>query len=383
MPTLDRPITSDLNLDFETAWRAVLDRDVRFDGRFVYAVTTTGVFCRPTCPSRRPHRKNVELYPTTDAARRQGYRACRRCRPAGDNGTSAAEAIELARRHLDEHRDQVVTLATLGKVAGMSPAHLQRTFKRMIGVSPHAYQRSLRLAAFRADRDSAGTVRAAMDRAGFGSSRALYERSKRDLGMTPGAYRRGGAGVRLAYATRAGVPVPGGGSAAMLVATTEHGVCAVLLGVSEREVIDALSREFPRASRVEDEAALATITAAVAAFLGGDAPSIPATLDMQGTPFQRVVWSALQRIPAGETRSYAEIAAEVGRPTAARAVAGACAANRVAFAVPCHRVCRGDGRLGGYKWGVKLKAALLSREARAGDAGQVEKAVSRMPRKQA
>lgn len=339
-------------LDERDAWRAIERRDARRDGDFVYGVRTTGIACRPSCPSRRPKRENVQIFATREDALRAGYRACARC------GTAPAPlggAVANAVAYLDGHVDGPVTLAALARAVGLSPSHVQRIFTRAIGVSPRRYLERRRLELFK-DRVRAGdSVGSATYAAGFGSSRGLYESAGAGLGMTPGAYRRQGRGTTIRFTvarSRLGT---------LLVAVTERGVCAVHLGASEPALVEALAKEFPAADRVRDDAALARWAARVAEAAEGAAPAVP--LDLRGTAFQLRVWRALQEIPRGETRSYAEVAAGIGQPGAARAVARACAANRVALLVPCHRVVRGDGTRSGYRWGAERKRTLLAAEA--------------------
>jgi AraC family transcriptional regulator of adaptative response/methylated-DNA-[protein]-cysteine methyltransferase len=340
------------------AWRAVERRDASYDGRFVYAVRSTGVFCRPSCPSRRALRANVEFYSTTAAAERAGFRACRRCRPAADS--SVNPAIERARAHLDAHADRLVSLDELSSLVGLSASHLQRSFKRAIGVSPKEYQAAHRMRHFKSRLRAGDTVSRATYEAGFGSSSRVYERAATTLGMTPAAYRKGGAGVSIGY-TVADAPV-----GRVLVATTERGVCAVELGANDAEVERALRTDFPNATIERRDEAHATWVRAVLDRVRD--PSHASThrvpLDVAGTDFQRRVWDALRAIPSGERRSYAEVARAIGLPRASRAVAQACASNRLAVVVPCHRVVRGDGAIAGYKWGVERKRKLLAAESK-------------------
>ncbi len=339
------------------AWRAVESRDGRFDGRFVYAVKSTGVFCKPSCASRRALRANVEFFSTTAAAERAGFRACLRCTPTDVAGTN--RSIERARAHLEAHADRLVSLDELSAVVGLSASHLQRLFKRVVGVSPRQYQAEKRMRRFKSRLRAGDTVSRATYEAGFGSSSRVYERASTALGMTPAAYRRGGAGIRIGY-TIADSPV-----GRVLVATTQRGVCAVELGASDADVERALRSDFPNATIERNDAEHATWVRAVVDRVRdskhGSAHRIP--LDVSGTDFQLRVWDALRAIPAGERRSYAQVAESIGAPGASRAVARACASNRVAVVVPCHRVVRADGDLSGYKWGVARKRMLLEHEA--------------------
>lgn len=339
-----------------TAWRAVEERDRSFDGRFVYAVRSTGVFCKPSCPSRRALRANVEFFSTTADAERAGFRACLRCRPTAD---STHPAIDRAREYLDMHADRTVQLEELASHVGLSASHLQRSFKQVVGRSPKAYQAETRMGRFKTRLRAGDTVSRATYEAGFGSSSRVYERASSSLGMTPAAFRRGGAGVRIGY-TIADAPV-----GRVLVATTERGVCAVELGGSDSDVERALLADFPKATIERDDEIHATWVRAVLDRVRdprhGASHRIP--LDFAGTEFQQRVWDALRTIPPGERRSYAQVAESIGMPSASRAVAQACASNRIAVVVPCHRVVRQDGRISGYKWGVERKERLLAAEA--------------------
>lgn len=340
------------------AWRAVEQRDRRSDGAFVYAVRSTGVYCRPSCPSRRPSRANVRFFLSCGDADRAGYRPCLRCRPTEPGAvTAAGSAVQRARRYLDQHADRSVTLAELARHAGVSAWHLQRSFKSLLGVSPKAYQDATRVKRFKSRLKAGDTVSRATYEAGFGSSSRVYERSDALLGMTPAAYRRGGAGVRIEY-TIASVPV-----GRVLVATTDRGVCAVELGGTDDEVLSALRADFPRAAIEPSEDEHRDWIEAVIGQVRDPRGHADVPLDMAGSAFQLRVWKALREIPAGERRSYRQVAAAIGRPQATRAVARACATNHLAVVVPCHRVVRGDGELAGYKWGIERKRRLLEEES--------------------
>jgi AraC family transcriptional regulator of adaptative response/methylated-DNA-[protein]-cysteine methyltransferase len=333
----------------------VEQRDPRFDGQFVYAVKSTRVYCRPSCPSRRPLRNRVTFYPAPDAAERAGYRACRRCDPRAA-APAGAVAVERARRYIEAHADGPVTLATLAREVGMSPFHLQRTFKKLFGASPREYQDSLRVTNLKSRLRAGDTVSRATYEAGFGSSSRVYERSDRVLGMTPAAYRRGGHGMRIRYTI---VTSPFG---RLLVGATDRGVCAVALGDSDTALVGALETDFPRAQIERADDAHRDWVEAILGQIDGGNRGLDVPLDIQGTTFQKRVWSLLRKIPPGGTRSYGQIAAELGNPRATRAVARACASNRLAVVVPCHRVVRNDGALGGYKWGMDRKRAILDHE---------------------
>jgi AraC family transcriptional regulator of adaptative response/methylated-DNA-[protein]-cysteine methyltransferase len=339
-------------LDERSAWQAILERDARRDGEFVYGVRTTGVACRPSCSSRRPLRANVELFATRDDALRAGYRACARCRaePARGNG-----ALERALAYLDRHLEERVTLTDLAREVGLSPHHLQRTFTRALGVSPRRYQERRRLDRFKRRVRQGEPVGLATYGAGFGSSRALYESARAGLGMTPGKYRSGGRGESIRFTVLPSEP------GRLLVAVTERGICAVELGDDDAALAEGLAREFPHARLRRDDGALRGWADQVLEVARGRNPAtLP--LDLRGTAFQLKVWRALQEIPRGETRSYSDVAALIGRPGASRAVARACASNPVALVVPCHRVVRADGDPTGYRWGAERKRRILAAE---------------------
>ena len=344
----------------DARWNALQTRDRAQDGQFVFAVITTGVYCRPSCGARRPLRSNVRFFDSPGEAERAGFRACRRCRP-----TAVAAQVALAagaRAWLDAHPDERTSLDELAGVMGVSPSHLQRTFTRAYGVSPRTYQAALRFDTAKRGLRHGHDVTHALHEAGYGSSSRFYEQARTALGMPPATYRRGGAGVVISYIVVSHL------SGHMLLAATQHGICAASLGDDPAEMEADLRREFPEAILERDDAAdNAVLAAALSQVRGGE--STPVMLDVMGTPFQRGVWSALRTIPAGETRSYGEIASQIGRPDAVRAVAGACASNPLAVLIPCHRVVRADGEPGGYRWGAERKRALLASEARGGHPG--------------
>jgi AraC family transcriptional regulator of adaptative response/methylated-DNA-[protein]-cysteine methyltransferase len=326
----------------------------------VYAVRSTRVYCRPSCSSRRPLRENVSFFAAPGDAERAGYRACLRCDPHAERPERAgSRAIERAVKYLDANDDRVVSLAELATHAGLSASHLQRSFKRAVGMSPKEYQDARRVSRFKSRLRSGDTVSRATYEAGFGSSSRVYERSDDLLGMTPAAYRRGGAGVEIKYS------IAETSVGRVLVATTDRGVCAVELGATDADVERALRADFPNAHIERSSTAHHAWVRGVLEQIReprrahtGDVP-----LDLSGTAFQRQVWNALRGIPAGERRSYRQVAEAIGRPGAVRAVARACATNRLAVVVPCHRVVREDGSLAGYKWGVTRKRRLLDGEA--------------------
>ena len=342
--------------DAEAAWRAVEARDPESDGRFVVAVVTTGVYCRPTCPARRPLRRNVRFFADAEGAEAEGFRPCKRCRPRDERPDAAHRLAEQARRYLEDHLDETVTLARLGERVGASPWHLQRTFKRVLGQSPQAYVNSRRLERVRRTLREETDVTTAVYEAGFTSASQLYSQSDARLGMTPGSWRRGGKGIEVRFAT---APSPAG---RVLVAATARGVCSVMLGADDRELEAELRRELPGAEVERGGPELRSWVDEVLRRASGDAPARDLPIDAPGTDFQRRVWAALTQIPRGETRTYGEVAARLGRPTAARAVARACATNPVAVVVPCHRVVPAAGGLGGYRWGAERKRRLLAGE---------------------
>jgi AraC family transcriptional regulator of adaptative response/methylated-DNA-[protein]-cysteine methyltransferase len=344
----------------DVAWRAVRARDPRFDRAFVYAVRTTGIYCRPTCPSRRPHRINVDFYPAAAAAEGAGYRPCRRCRPHAAEGSPTDRSVWAAVEFLDRNAHRAVTLARLAREVGLSPAYLQRVFTRRVGVSPKRYHAALRRQRVQRALQRGATVSRAAIEVGFGAGAALSAHGGPGaLGMTPATYRRGGRGVQIRYAV---VPCTLG---RLLVAATGRGVCSVALGDRDADLVAALAGEFREAERIRDDAAVRSWAAAIVRSVerGGALGAVP--LDLQGTAFQLRVWEALRGIPPGETRTYAALAASIGRPSSARAVGRACATNRVALLVPCHRVVGADGS-GGYRWGAERKRQLLEAEAARG-----------------
>lgn len=338
----------------ELKWQAVMDRDPAQDGRFVYGVSSTRIYCRPTCPSRRPLRTRVKFYPTPEAAELAGYRACRRCEP-GISPPASVRQVQRAREYLDQHIHETVTLERLGRVASMSPYHLQRTFKRVVGVSPRVYASARRLERLKSRLRKGDTVSRATYEAGYGSGSRAYEHARAGLGMTPGIYRDGGKGMQIGFTV---VKTPVGH---LLAAATERGLCAVMLGDDTAALEASLRREYPAASIEEGNGELKRYAEAAVLRLSGD-ETTDLPLDVYGTAFQWQVWEALRRIPAGEIRSYQAIAQALGRPAASRAVARACAANSVALVIPCHRAVRQNGEPGGYRWGSDRKQRILQQE---------------------
>jgi len=346
-----------MNLTPARAWQAVMNRDRRADGRFVFAVRSTGIFCRPSCPARRPLRKNVAFYSDPVPARAAGFRPCRRCRPE----TLAAEreqARELLSRacHLLSLGESVISLPSLARQLGTTPLRLRQLFQAELGLSPASWARAARLVRFKHALKKGQPVTAAQYEAGFSSPSRVYESSDNRLGMTPAVYGKGGKGMEIHYAL---FEVETG---LALVAWTERGICAAFLGSSVRDLVADLAREFPEAARrpatrAEQEWAGTIVRAAMAGIGASDLP-----LDIAGTAFQWRVWDALRKIPRGETRTYTQVARAIGKPSAARAVARACATNKAAVLIPCHRVVRESGDLAGYRWGVQRKRELLAGE---------------------
>jgi AraC family transcriptional regulator of adaptative response/methylated-DNA-[protein]-cysteine methyltransferase len=334
----------------EQAWAAVLARDPSADAELVYAVTTTGVFCRPTCPSRRPSRANVLFFPDPSSAASAGFRPCRRCRPQ-QRHTDAA-LVEAVSARLG--RERTVTLGELARITGRSPFTVERTFKRVLGVTPAQYQRQRRAASFRRELTGGSTrVTDAIYDAGYSGPGRAYENTQ--LGMAPGEYRAGGPNAHIGYAIGA---CPLG---RLLIAATARGLCSVILGDSDEELTRQLRTQFP-AAEISAEPGLKTMLAQVLSQFTEHPAAVDLPLDLRATAFQMRVWEALRQIPCGETRSYAELARSIGRPTAVRAVARACATNPVAVVVPCHRVIGSNGKPTGYRWGIERKEQLLKIE---------------------
>jgi AraC family transcriptional regulator of adaptative response/methylated-DNA-[protein]-cysteine methyltransferase len=338
----------------EPRWAAVLGRDA--SASFVYGVASTGVYCRPACPSRRPLRKNVTFYATSQAAENAGYRACKRCRP---NDAAPATQAAGAMCTLLESRDAPPSLGELAAHVGLSPAHAHRVFVRATGLTPRAYREGLVRARVQASLRTSGSVSETAFAAGFSGPSRFYAHAARNLGMAPAQFRAGGHGLAIRFAVGAC------SLGAVLVASTVRGICAVLLGDDPAALATDLARRFPRAELEAAETAFETSVAAVVAIIdaqpGTAMDALP--LDVQGTVFQERVWRALREIPPGTTNTYAQLAEAIGAPRSIRAVARACANNPVAVLVPCHRVVRSNGELAGYRWGLARKRALLTREA--------------------
>jgi AraC family transcriptional regulator of adaptative response/methylated-DNA-[protein]-cysteine methyltransferase len=338
-------------------WEALVQRDPRADGTFYYGVKTTGVYCRPTCPSRRPLRANVDFFATADAAEQAGFRPCLRCNPR-EAALAERHAVKVAEAcRLIEQSEQAPDLNTLANNAGLSAYHFHRIFKAIAGVTPKAYAIAHRARRVRSELSRAGSVTDAIYDSGYNSNARFYEKAGDVLGMKPRTYRAGGAATDIRFAV--GECTLG----SILVAKSDRGVCAILLGDDPESLARELQDQFPRANLIGGDKVFEQFVAKVVGFVESPGIGLDLPLDVRGTAFQQRVWQALRNIPAGKTASYAEIAKRIGAPGAARAVAQACASNRLAVAIPCHRVVRNDGALSGYRWGVERKRELLDREA--------------------
>jgi AraC family transcriptional regulator, regulatory protein of adaptative response / methylated-DNA-[protein]-cysteine methyltransferase len=354
----------------ESFWNAVRTRDRAADGKFVYAVRSTGVYCRPSCPSKKPRREQVEFYSLPEAAEHKGFRACRRCHPRAvrlrDPRTEAvarvcraiearidADRVDAASAIEDESR---LTLNSLSGSVGMSSYQLERAFRKIMGISPRQYVDAQRMRRLKSKLKKGDDVTTALYDAGFGSSSRLYERAPSQLGMTPATYRQGGAGMQINY-TVVGSPL-----GRLLVAATTRGISALYLGKDDAALAAVLQKEYPRAKIRRDCYGLESWVSKILEHLRGHEPNLDLPTDVQATAFQRRVWEELRKIPYGTTRTYSEVAQAIGKPRAVRAVARACATNPVSVVVPCHRVVRQDGNLAGYRWGLDRKRSLLERE---------------------
>ena len=344
--------------EHDPRWEAVLSRDAKRDGEFIFAVSTTGVYCRPSCPARRPRRENVTFFSRPEQAEKAGFRACLRCKPRAISGSPQLDLAKAICRHIEQHLDEPITLERLGKAFHQSPFHLQRRFKAALGITPREYADACRMRQLKRNLQAGDNVTRAMYDAGYGSSSRLYEKTSSQLGMTPDKYRRGAIAASIRYAC-ADSPL-----GRMLIAGTDKGICSIQFARSDGELIEGLKREFPFATRKSDNGGLQTWVATLLKKMTGKELNAALPLDIRATAFQRRVWTYLQSIPFGATQSYKDVAKGIGEPTASRAVARACATNPVAVAIPCHRVVRGDGNISGYRWGVARKKTLLEMEQR-------------------
>ncbi len=352
-------LNMNVNVNNDQLWQAVVAKDASFDGQFVFAVSSTGVYCRPSCPSRRAHRERVRFFDLPEAAEQAGFRACLRCQP--QRARVVDPQIELVQRVcqlLNSEDHETLKLGELASQAGVSVFHLQRTFKRVMGISPRQYVAARKFGNFKALVRKGESVTSSLYESGFNSSSRLYEYASEELGMTPATYSRGGRGVNISYT------IADSTMGRLLVAITERGVCAVRMSDNDAELEKDLREEFPHAQIKRDDAALRDTVTKVLNHLDNNESRLDLPLDIRATAFQRQVWEKLRAIPYGETVSYGDVAKALGKPGAVRAVGRACATNPVALVIPCHRVVREDQSLGGYRWGLDRKKRLLDHERR-------------------
>ena len=338
-------------------WQAIVERDVQADGTFVYGVTTTGIYCRPTCPSRRPNRGNVRFFENWQMAEHHGFRPCRRCNPRDRTARDASIERVIRACAMIEEADHAPSLNELAAAAGLSPYHFHRIFRKAVGVTPKQYAMELRLQRMRRNLESNRTITESVYESGYESNSRFYESATKNLGMKPSTYRKGGKGASIRY----GIVQSYLGW--LLVAATERGICRIDFDDTPDQLHTRLRAAFPAADFRENDQEFRTTINQTLAFLEEPGKGLPLPLDIQGTAFQRRVWAALQNVPAGSTVSYSELAQRIGNPKAVRAVARACAANHLAVAIPCHRVLRKDGDPGGYRWGLDRKKTLIERES--------------------
>jgi len=354
---LKQVVTKQIITD-ENRWRAVVARDRSKDGQFVFAVSSTKIYCRPSCPSRRPTRERVAFFVLPEAAEQAGYRACKRCKPQrAEVSDPQVVMVQRVCRYIRQNQINALDLSELARHANVSVFHLQRTFKSIIGVSPRQYAAAVRFSELKSKLREGESVTYALYDAGLNSSRRLYEQSNDELGMTPATYGRGGRGAKIVFTTA------GSSLGRLLVALTERGVCAVKIGEHDEEMEEELRREFFAAEIDRVDSTLQKTVEDVLNLIENKTPHPNLPLDIRATAFQRQVWEKLKSIPYGQTMSYAEVAKAIGNPGAVRAVGRACGSNPVALVIPCHRVVREDKSLGGYRWGLERKKKILEREA--------------------
>ncbi|MEH1966302.1 bifunctional DNA-binding transcriptional regulator/O6-methylguanine-DNA methyltransferase Ada [Nostoc sp.] len=343
----------------ETLWQAVLNRDSAFEGKLFYGVRSTGIYCRPICPSRRPNRNQVCFFQSPQEAEIAGFRPCKRCQPESEAVANTAKAKVLAVcRYIEAQIDRIPTLSELCSHVGMSPSYLQRIFKQIIGLSPFQYADALRSQRLKQRLQEGEEIADAVYDTGYGSSSQLYEKAPKQLGMTPKTYQQAGKTINIVYAI---APCPLG---YLLVATTQKGICAVKLGDEADKLEHILNQEFHQAHIIRDDHTHKDWIQAILDLIAGDETHLDLPLDVRGTAFQKQVWQALQKIPYGKTCTYTDIARDIAKPHAVRAVGNACGTNPIALIVPCHRVLRSDGSLGGYHWGIERKQKLLIQESK-------------------
>jgi AraC family transcriptional regulator, regulatory protein of adaptative response / methylated-DNA-[protein]-cysteine methyltransferase len=352
----DKPNQTILN---EQRWTALVERSPQADGQFFYGVTSTGIYCRPTCSSRLPNRENVRFFNHAAEAQQAGFRACKRCRPDLVKNPDAIRTAVLQACAIMDNAETRPTLAELSKAVNLSPFHFQRQFKQLTGVTPKQYFMQKRLQRVQSNLKEGDTVTEAIYDAGFSSSTPFYQQSKQSLGMSPSSFKNGGSGARIFYAIRETH------LGWLLVAATETGVCAIEFGDSHSDLEASLHSRFSQAEIIAGHPVYENWVQSVLSYLDHPNSGLNLPLDIRGTAFQQQVWQAVQEIPIGETISYTELARRVGHPKAVRAAAGACASNKIAVAIPCHRVVRSDGSLSGYRWGIERKRKLLEREKEA------------------
>jgi AraC family transcriptional regulator, regulatory protein of adaptative response / methylated-DNA-[protein]-cysteine methyltransferase len=339
----------------ERFWQATVHRDSRADGSFVFAVRSTNIYCRPSCPARRPLRSNMLFFRTAQDAEREGFRACRRCRPKDQDGATAL--VQRVAALIADSNEDAIRLGPLAQQLNTTQAKLRRAFRRATGLSPKGFEQAFRLANFKKMLKEGSGVTEALYACGYGSSSRLYEKTNAQLGMTPASYRKGGLGMRIGYT------VANSSLGKVLVGSTERGVAAVYLGEKESALVDSLRKEYPKAEIARADGTVDSWLKEILRRVEGSAPSLDLPVDVQATAFQRRVWQELQKIPRGTTRTYTQVAHAMGKPRSVRAVARACASNPISIVVPCHRVIRADGKLAGYRWGLQRKQKLLERES--------------------
>lgn len=343
----------------EAYWQAVVERDQQADGAFVFAVRSTGIYCKPSCPARRPRREQVQFFPSPDTAQEAGFRPCRRCKPeARTQEHPQLGVVQQLCRYIETHSEEQLTLQDLSAEVHLSTSHIQHLFKQVMGVTPHQYLQSCRMTQVKHAMKEGEAVTSAVYSAGYGSSSRLYEQAPLQLGMTPGTYRKGGLGMTIEYT------IVDCSLGRLLVAATRKGICAVSMGDCDEQLEAALHREYPAATIEHDTADMSVWVETLVQHLNGQQPHLALPVDIQASAFQCRVWEELRAIPYGETRSYGAIAQRLGDVQKARAVANACASNPVALVIPCHRVIREDGNIGGYRWGAERKQRLLAQEQR-------------------